>query len=111
LGPPTFRPAARSALGACDISDAARPIAIDGTRALIDRGEAMFWIAATYARCMAIFHNDDPAALARFNAGFVALRRDLGIASFDGLRRVEALTADVWTAAERMIEASTQIRP
>ncbi|MFG1946824.1 hypothetical protein [Nonomuraea sp. NPDC048826] len=38
-----------------DITDTARPVAIDGSRALIDAGlhrEAVFWLAATYARCL-----------------------------------------------------------
>lgn len=38
-----------------DITDLARPIAIDGTRALVDAGlhrEAVFWLAATYVRCL-----------------------------------------------------------
>ncbi|MGP4095542.1 hypothetical protein [Nonomuraea sp. KM90] len=39
-----------------DISPVARPAAIDGTRELIERGlhrEAVFWVVATYARCVA----------------------------------------------------------
>src|SRR4029077_5089804 len=38
---------------ASDISDLARPIAIDGSRELIERGlhrEAAFWIVVTYSR-------------------------------------------------------------
>jgi hypothetical protein len=37
-----------------DISTEARPVAIDGSRALVDAGdhrEAVFWIVATFARC------------------------------------------------------------
>jgi hypothetical protein len=37
-----------------DISAEARPVAIDGSRALVDAGdhrEAVFWIVATFARC------------------------------------------------------------
>lgn len=40
-----------------DITPAARPIAIDGSQQLIDSGdhrEAVFWIIATFARCMKI---------------------------------------------------------
>jgi len=42
---------------ACDLSDIARPSAIDGSLELIERGhhrEAMFWIAVTYARCQKV---------------------------------------------------------
>ncbi|MEV4839932.1 hypothetical protein AB0K05_35885 [Nonomuraea sp. NPDC049486] len=38
-----------------DITAAARPIAVGGSRALVDAGlhrEAVFWLAATYARCL-----------------------------------------------------------
>jgi hypothetical protein len=41
-----------------DVSPIGRPIAIDGSRRLIDAGyhrEAVFWILATFARCMKIF--------------------------------------------------------
>ncbi|HEX8863467.1 MAG TPA: hypothetical protein VGC06_31085, partial [Actinomycetes bacterium] len=40
---------------AADITAAARPVAVDGSRELIARGdhrEAVFWIVATYARCL-----------------------------------------------------------
>jgi len=46
-----------------DISAEARHIAFDGSRALIEDGlhrEAIFWIVATYARCMAILAADAP---------------------------------------------------
>jgi hypothetical protein len=62
---------------ASDISPAARPVAVDGSRDLLDQGhhrEAVFWIAATYARCLLILAREtDP--------GFAALLGDLGVAS------------------------------
>lgn len=51
-----------------DITPAARRIAIDGSRALIDAGdhrEAVFWIIATHARCQAILAADAPIELQR----------------------------------------------
>jgi hypothetical protein len=42
-----------------DIAPAARPIAIDGSQSLIDAGhhrEAVFWMIATFARCMKILN-------------------------------------------------------
>ncbi|MGN6359730.1 MAG: hypothetical protein ACTHNK_05015, partial [Thermomicrobiales bacterium] len=42
---------------ASDLSQAARSIAIDGSRDLIERGdqrEAVFWLVATYARCQQV---------------------------------------------------------
>jgi hypothetical protein len=76
---------------AADLSQHARPIAIDGSRDLIGRGlhrEAIFWIVATYARCLAVLHLDVPPELAhRFDDGFRRLLSDLGIGSFGDLQR------------------------
>lgn len=73
-----------------DLSQAARPIAIGGSRELIEAGdhrEAVFWIVATWARCMTVFHNDAPALASRFGPGFRAALADLGIDDLDDLRR------------------------
>lgn len=76
---------------ASDISDLARPIAIGGSRDLIDRGlhrEAVFWLAATWSRCMAVFAADAPPSVQdRFEPGYRRLLADLGIASAGDLRR------------------------
>ena len=77
-----------------DISAAARPIAIDGSRELIRSGyhrEAVFWIVATFARCHKILAADAPADLQREHIpAFEALIADLGISSDrDLLRRAE----------------------
>jgi hypothetical protein len=51
-----------------DITPVARPIAIDGSRRLVEDGdhrEAVFWIAATYARCQQILDADAPEPLRR----------------------------------------------
>lgn len=79
---------------AADISDLARPIAIDGSRELIERGyhrEAIFWIVATASRCQKVLHHDAPPDLQeRFNPPFRELLGDLGIASFaDLLQRAD----------------------
>lgn len=73
-----------------DLGAAARPVAIGGSRELIEAGdhrEAVFWIGATWARCMTVFHHDAPALASRFETGFRATVADLGIARFDDLRR------------------------
>ena len=79
---------------ASDISELARPIAIDGSRDLIVAGrhrEAVFWLVATFSRCMAVFHHDTPAAMhALVSAHAAAYRRllaDVGIASSADLHR------------------------
>jgi hypothetical protein len=70
---------------ASDITPEARPIAIDGSRALIERGlhrEAVFWIVATYTRCLAILdHDAPPETAARYAPAFAGLTADLGIGS------------------------------
>jgi hypothetical protein len=73
-----------------DLSPAARAIAIDGSRELIEAGHhraAVFWIVATWTRCMTVFHTDAPALENRFGPGFRATVADLGIASDADLRR------------------------
>lgn len=73
-----------------DLSQVARPIAIGGSRELIDAGdhrEAVFWIVATWCRCMIVFHNDAPELRERFEPGFRATVAALGIETFDDLQR------------------------
>jgi hypothetical protein len=76
---------------AADISDEARPVAVDGSQELIDQGlhrEAVFWIVATYSRCMAVFDADGtPEMVAHFDPGYRSLLADLGIRSFDDLQQ------------------------
>ena len=98
---------------AADITDVARPVAIDGSRELIDRGdhrEAIFWIAVTYSRCIKIL--DDAPSVERNEAideGYRALLGDLGIASFADRRRrrqqIERTLPRVWDAADVIMAA------
>jgi hypothetical protein len=102
---------------AADISDLGRPVAIDGSRALIEQGdhrEAIFWIVATYARCQQIFEHDAPPAVgAQFAPGFQGLLADLGIGSFADLdaRRaaVKAFLPRLWTMTEAVLAANPEI--
>jgi hypothetical protein len=74
-----------------DISEIARPIAIGGSLELIEQGfhrEAVFWIVATYSRCLGILDVAGQTEMsARFQPGFIGLLHDLGIGSDDDLRR------------------------
>jgi hypothetical protein len=92
-----------------DVGEAARPISVDGTRELIERGlhrEAVFWIAATYARCRHVFDADAPELLPRFDPAIGNLLADLGIGSFAGRRtRCEEIEASV----PRVLEVAEQI--
>ncbi|WP_219834564.1 hypothetical protein [Paenibacillus sp. R14(2021)] len=80
-----------------DITPAARSIAIDGSRALIQDGshrEAVFWIIATFARCHKILAADAPGWHAERLPAFQAAIAELGITSTAELfKRAEAVTA------------------
>ena len=99
-----------------DISDAARPVASDGSQEMIERGdhrEAIFWMVATHCRCQKIFHRGAPALQAEFAAGFRKLLADLSIASFDDLRRrgarVERFIPRLWEVAEEIMATNRGI--
>lgn len=76
-----------------DISPAARPIAIDGSRALIQAGnhrEAVFYMVVTFGRCHAILTVDAPEAQRALAPAFDALLADLGLPSTaDLIRRAD----------------------
>lgn len=76
---------------AADINELARPVAIDGSRELIERGdqrEAVFWMAVTYSRCQKVLTEDGPAGMdKRFEPGYRALLADLGIRTSADLRQ------------------------
>ncbi|HEV2122257.1 MAG TPA: hypothetical protein VGW38_05735 [Chloroflexota bacterium] len=100
-----------------DISDAARPISIDGSWELIERGlhrEAVFWLVATHSRCRHIFSTDAPELLSHFDPSFRELLADLGIDSFHDrqlrCREVEAFLPQLWTVAEEILAANPDIR-
>lgn len=102
---------------ASDISDQARPIAIDGSRALIERGdhrEAIFWIVATYSRCQKVLHADAPTTMRdQFTPGYRRLLNDLGIASFADLQRrgeqIKAFLPRLWDVAHAILAANPAI--
>jgi len=102
---------------AADITQNARPVAIDGSRKLIERGdhrEAIFWMVATYSRCQQVFYQDAPVAMQEhFNSGYRQLLGDLGIASTADLyargEQIKASLPHVWTVAEAIIAANPEI--
>jgi hypothetical protein len=101
---------------ASDLSPIGRRIAIDGSREMIERGahrEAVFWIVATYARCMTVFEADAAELVASYEPGFRALLADLGIVTMaDIVRRaneVEAFLPAVWKIAMAIVEANPEI--
>ena len=94
---------------ASDLTDLARPIAIDGSRDMIARGdhrEAVFWLAVTYSRCQQVLLADAPPALHdRFGDGYRRLLADLGIATHADLlrraKRVEQFLPELWRLTRR----------
>jgi hypothetical protein len=103
---------------ASDLTEAARPIVIEGSRDLIARGlhrETVFWIVATFARCQKVLAVDaSPDDQERFDPAFRRLLADLGIVSFaDFVRRaaeVEASLPEIWSVAEAIMEAHPEVR-
>jgi hypothetical protein len=80
-----------------DISAEARPIAIDGSRALVDAGdhrEAVFWIIATFTRCQQILDADASPERSRAasQAFHAALAELTGVHGPDDLRARSAAT-------------------
>ncbi|MBF8185118.1 hypothetical protein ITP53_05065 [Nonomuraea sp. K274] len=86
-----------------DVSAMARPVAIDGSRELIERGlhrEAVFWLVATYARCLA---KRALAGESGYQDAFLELLADLGAETFADRRRrgdrVLAALPGLWRTA------------
>jgi hypothetical protein len=103
---------------ASDIGALARPLAIDGSRELIEQGfhrEAMFWIAVTASRCQDVFAADAPAEVQRrFAPAYHELLADLGIASPAAIQRqiaqIHRALPAIWRVAEAIMAANTAIR-
>jgi hypothetical protein len=103
---------------ASDLSDIARPIAIDGSLELIEQGyhrEAMFWIAVTHSRCQKVLSGDGFGELSQgFRDSYRDLLDDLGMASWADIRRrgaqIERFLPRLWEAAERIIAANQEIQ-
>ena len=103
---------------ASDVSADARPIAIDGSRDLIERGfhrEAIFWIAATFARCDKILYHDSPPLVRDEHLGaFLALLDDLGVGStadlLERVGQVEEQSPRLWELADAIMAANPEVR-
>lgn len=76
---------------AADLLPEAKPVAIGGSRELVAQGnhrEAVFWIGATWARCIIALHADAPPGVAHaHDDAFMTFLADLGIRSTDDLLR------------------------
>jgi hypothetical protein len=102
---------------ASDLTEAARPIAIEGSRELIEQGyhrEAIFWIVATFSRCQKVLYHDAPVETQeRFTPGYRHLLGDLGIASFVDLQQrshqIKSFLPPLWEVAEAIMAANPDI--
>jgi hypothetical protein len=102
---------------AADLTDLARPVAIDGSRDLIERGdhrEAIFWMVATYSRCQWVLQHDAPQDVQeKYSVGYRELLADLGITSFADLQRRGEQVRDalprIWEVAEAIMAANPAI--
>ena len=102
---------------ASDITDIARPVAIDGTRELIERGfhrEAVFWLVATYSRCQQVFYQDASNEIQqRFDRGYRDLLADLGIDSPEDLaprsQQVREFLLQLMEVSEAIMDANPEI--
>jgi hypothetical protein len=99
-----------------DISADSRPIAIGGTRDLVDRGdhrEAVFWLAVTYGKCLQMLEHGAPDEVGNFLPGYRRLVADLGIGSEPDLcaraGQLDELRGPVWQAAEEIMAAHPDI--
>lgn len=88
-----------------DIRPEAKAVAVDGTREMLlgaHPSDAVFWLAATFARCMTILRMDDMRSYEEFlprmlvlmqtlgiaDAGAVASRQDLALCTLEEARRI-----------------------
>jgi len=102
---------------ASDISPLARPVAIEGSRNMIEDGyhrEAMFWIAVTHSRCHQVLHRDAPAASQQtYSQSYRDLLEDLGVSSFAAVRarcqEVDRFLPQVWEMAEAIMGSNPAI--
>ncbi|MDV9199435.1 hypothetical protein [Streptomyces sp. Wh19] len=99
-----------------DITAGARPVAIDGSRYLVERGdhrEAVFWIIATFARCHTVLAADAPELHRARLPAFRDAVADLGVTSTDDLlRRGEqaiAFLPELRRTAEKILAANPGI--
>ncbi|MEW9533951.1 hypothetical protein [Microbispora sp. NPDC049125] len=96
---------------AADITPEARPIAVDGGHELIARGrhrEAVFWITATYARCLLIL---GPHATTGQREGFAELAGDLGVGGPGDLPRRAGDVARFLPRLDQVTEAVLAASP
>lgn len=101
-----------------DLTKLSRPIAIDGSRELIEQGlhlEAVFWIAVTHSRCQAVLAADAPDLAERHAPAYLEMLAELGIGTPDEVRRraeeVRSALPRVWAVAEEIMARNPRPAP
>lgn len=102
---------------AADLRSEARPVAVEACAELIDAGlhrEAIFWLGATFSRCLLAHRADVPRDVRELcDAGLRGLLRDLGVETRGHLvaraERVRTGMAKVAAAAEQIIDSTAGI--
>lgn len=102
---------------AADLRSDARAVAIGGSQELIDLGlhrEAVFWLVATFSRCLQGMRSDAPQSVLELcEAGFRDLLGDLGIVTpadlNDRADHTRAAFPRLEAVAEQIIEANPEI--
>jgi hypothetical protein len=100
---------------AADLTPAARPVAVDGARELVaagDHREAVFWLVATFARCVQALDATGAPSADRHRDAFAAAVEDLlGLRRPEDLarRRTAVLTGlpDLLATAEEVLARTT----
>lgn len=102
---------------AADLTEASRPVVIDGSRELIALGlhrEALFWMVAVYCRCRHVLAQDAPADIfARHDVGFQRLVEDIGLSTFadrkERAAKIEDMLPRVWEVATAIRDANPAV--
>jgi hypothetical protein len=102
---------------AADFGETGRPVAINGSRELIDVGchrETVFWMLATYSRCQWVLIHDAPAPMQeKHRHGYQSLLADVGISSFADIQKrcaeVGQSLPQIWEVAETIMGANELI--
>ncbi len=104
-------------MGSSMITDFARPLAIEGSKELIQEGyhrEAVFWIAVTHTRCQQVIENDGSAETrAMLTPRYYDLLGKLGVKSTSDLRdridRIRELLPRLGQVSSDIIASNSEI--
>jgi hypothetical protein len=101
---------------ACDVSNFARAMTIEGTRDLIERDyyrEAMFWVGVTHSRCQKILSSDAPGLREILKNHYYELTEDLGLSTPAAVCRrrseIRRILPEICQLAEAIVAANPEL--